>query len=550
MRSGLLTVIAAVSLVASPARAQHPHEMAAGDTATGPPLYRNLGSWTHPVTTRSKLAQKYFDQGLRLYYGFNDDEATRAFREAGRLDPTCAMAWWGVALAAGPNINMPMDAEHGTTALVAIGKAIELAPGARGSDLAYIMALSVRYAANPKTSRGVLDSAYCSSMRLLAKRYPTDADAGALFAESILDLSPWNQWANDGKPYPGTLEAVATLEAILKRHPNHPGANHFYIHAVEASSDPARALAAAKRLETLVPGAGHLVHMPSHIYARTGRYAAALRQNRRAVAVDERFIAAQKPAGVYPLMYYNHNIQFVWFAALMEGRSAEALAAARKLAGNVPPEVVAQMPMLEFVPPLPVLTLVCFGHWDEALAEPGPPASQRYATGIWHYARGVALAATGDLDRADSALDTLQAITATTPADMAISINYAAPLLRIASNALAGEIAARRGGIDEAVRRLRLAVAMEDSLHYDEPPTWYSPVRHALGAVLLKAGRPKDAEAVYRDDLKRHPENGWGLIGLWKALEAQDRGPEALAVKARFRRAWSHADVMLAASEF
>ena len=533
-----------------PATASAQHGMAPDPASAFPPLYRNLGSWTHPVTTSSKLAQKYFDQGLRLYYGFNHDEATRAFREAARLDPTCAMAWWGVALAAGPNINLPMDAEHGTTALVAIGKAIELSPRARGTDPIYIAALGVRYSADPGASRAALDSAYCASMRLLAKRFPDDADAAALFAESILDLSPWNQWAPDGKPYPGTLEAVSTLEAILKRHPNHPGANHFYIHAAEASDDPARALPAAKRLETLVPGAGHLVHMPSHIYARTGRYAEALRQNRRAVAVDERYIAAQKPAGAYPLMYYNHNIQFVWFAALMEGRSAEALAAARKLTGNVTPEVLAQMTMLEFVPPLPVLTLVRFGRWEDALAEPAPPASQRYASGIWNYARGVALAARGDFAAAGVALDTLQAIAAATPADRTISINYAAPLLRLASHALAGEIAARRGETDQAERLLRRAVAAEDSLHYDEPPTWYSPVRHTLGAVLLKAGRAQEAETVYREDLKRHPENGWSLDGLSKALEAQHRGPEAAAVKARFRKAWWRADFSLAASSF
>ncbi len=544
-----LCLVAAALLVPLTAWAQHDH---GGPVAasTPPPLYTNLGAWTHPVTTSSPRAQKYFDQGLRLYYGFNHDEAIRAFREAARLDPRCAMAWWGVALAAGPNINMPMDDDHAKVALEAIGRASALAKGTSAADRAYIGALLPRYSAVPTARRTALDSAYCDAMRKLAARFPADADAAALYAESILDLNPWNQWAHDGQPNPGTLEAVATLEALLRRHPEHPGANHFYIHAVEASEHPERALAAAKRLETLVPGAGHLVHMPSHIYARTGQYREALEQNRRAVAVDEKYIAEQKPEGAYPLMYYNHNIQFIWFSAMQEGRSAEALAAARKIVGNIPPELIAQMSMLELAPPLPIVTLVRFGRWDEALAEPGPPASERYARCVWHYARGMALAGKGDAGGAALALDSLRATAAQVPPDMIVSINPAPLLVRVATSALAGEIAARRKRGDEAVRLLRLAVAQEDSLHYDEPPTWYWPVRHALGAALLEAKRAPEAEAVYRDDLKRHPENGWSLFGLSKALEAQGRGPEAAAVKARFTKAWSLADITLAASAF
>ncbi|HEY6866443.1 MAG TPA: hypothetical protein VI792_04245 [Candidatus Eisenbacteria bacterium] len=535
-------------LLAAPALAQHDH--AGPAPVTPPPLYPDLGTWTHLVTTSSPEAQRYFDQGLRLYYGFNQDEAARAFREAARRDPKCAMAWWGVAMAAGPNINLPMDEEHGKIALEAIGKAAALAKGTDAADRAYIEALLTRYSAKPDARRGALDSAYCDAMRALWKRRPADADAGALFAESILDLNPWNQWAHDGRPNPGTLEAVATLEAVLHEHPDHPGANHFYIHAVEASDQPQRALAAAKRLETLVPGAGHLVHMPSHIYARTGQYHDALEQNRRAVAVDEKYIADQKPEGVYPLMYYNHNIQFIWFSAMMSGRSAEAVQAARKITGNVPPAMIAQMSMLELAPPLPIVTLVRFGRWNEALAEPGPPASQRYARGIWHYARGMALAGRGDVATAAAELDSVRAAGRLVPADMMISINDGPALVRLATNALAGEIAARRKRADDAVRLLRLAVAQEDSLHYDEPPTWYWPVRHALGAVLLSAGRAKDAEAVYREDLRRHPENGWSLIGLSKALGAQGRKDEAAAVDERFRKAWAEADVKLTASAF
>jgi tetratricopeptide (TPR) repeat protein len=441
-----------------------------------------------------------------------------------------------------------MDEAGAKTANAAIAQAVALAPHVSPAEQAYIAALATRYSADPGASRAALDTAYSVAMRKLWKRYPADADAGALFAESLLDLNPWNQWTRDGKPNPGTPEAVATREAVLTRQPRHPGANHFYIHAVEASDDPARALAAAKRLEALVPGAGHLVHMPSHIYARTGRYADALERNKVAAAVDEKYIAEQKPQGVYPLMYYNHNIQFIWFSAMMEGRSAEALAAARKITGNVPGEMIAQMPMLELVPPYPVMTLVRFGRWDEALAEPLPPPSQRYASGLYHYARGVAFAAKGQRESAAAELDSLRAAAALVPADMLISINRATLLLRVAALALAGEIAARSGETESAVARLREAVAAEDDLHYDEPPTWCYPVRHTLGAVLLKAGRAKEAEAVYRDDLRRHPGNGWSLLGLSQALSAQGHTADAKAVDAHYRKAWSNADVALTAS--
>lgn len=549
MKRGTFASLAALLLVAAPVLAQHEHDMAGMTGASTPPLYSDLGSWTHKVSATPE-AQKYFDQGLRLYYGFNHAEAIRAFREAARLDPACAMAWWGVAAAAGPNINMPMDDAGAKTANEAIAEATALAPKADPADQAYVAALAARYSTDPKASRAGLDSAYCNAMRKLAKGRPGDADAAALFAESILDLNPWNQWTHEGKPNPGTLEAVATLEAVLKQHPEHPGANHFYIHAVEASNDPGRALAAAKRLETLVPGAGHLVHMPSHIYARTGRYADALERNKVAVAVDEKYIADQKPEGAYPLMYYNHNIQFIMFSAMMEGRSEDAISAARKITGNVPGEMIAQMSMLEMIPPYPAQMLVRFGRWDEALKEPLPPSSERYASGICHYARGVAFAGKGQFESAAAELDSVRAMAAAVPADMIVSINLAAPLLRVATSALAGEIDTRKGNTDEGLRLLKLAVATEDSLHYDEPPTWCYPVRHTLGAALLKAGRAKDAEAVYRDDLSRHPENGWSLNGLAQAVRAQGRTQEAADVDARFRRAWANADVKLVASAY
>ncbi len=550
MNRTLSTCLTGLLLATTPAIAQHEHahEMASAPAAS-PPLFADLGSWTHTVTA-SPAAQKYFDQGLRLYYGFNHAEATRAFREAARLDPACAMAGWGIALSAGPNINMPMDDAGAMIAIEAIRHALALAPRTAAADQAYIAALAKRYSADPRASRSALDTAYCAAMRKLSKALPGDPDAAVLFAESVLDLNPWNQWAHDGTPNPGTLEAVSTLERVLKQRPDHPGANHFYIHAVEASGDPARALGAAKRLETLVPGAGHLVHMPSHIYARVGRYDDALQRNKVAVAVDEKYIAEQKPEGAYPLMYYNHNIQFIWFSAMMEGRSEEALAAARKMAGNLPADMIAQMPMLEFVPPYPVMTMVRFGNWDAVLHEPLPPTSQSYASGMAHYARGVALAAKGQFDDATTELDSVHVAATNVPANMAISINFAPPLLRVASNALAGEIATRRGQTGDGVRLLQLAVSMEDSLHYDEPPTWCFPVRHSLGAALLKAGRTKQAEAVYREDLRRHPANGWALTGLAQALRGQGREKEADRVDASFKQAWARADVRLTASAY
>ena len=544
------TIAALVSLVlaAPTANAQHQHG-GPPPASSGPvPLYSDLGTWTHRVTTSVPLAQKYFDQGLRLCYGFNHEEAIRAFREAARLDPRCAMAWWGVAFAAGPNINLPMDDAHGKIALEAIAKAKELAASVSAADRAYIDALAVRYSESATATRAGLDSAFARSMGALAKRHPADADAQVLHAESMLDLNPWNQWTHEEKPNPGTLEVVAVLEAALKKWPNHPGANHYYIHAVEASAHPERALPAAARLHTLVPGAGHLVHMPSHIYARTSRYEDARTTNEKAVAVDEKYIAEQKPEGAYPLMYYNHNIQFIWFTCCMLGRSAEALAAARKMRGNLPDDMIRQMTMLELAPPYPVMTLARFGRWDDVLKEPMPGPDLRYASGIAHYARGLAFAAKGKASEAAAELDTVRAMSGLLAPDQMVSINYAAPLLRIAASALAGEIAMARNDGAAAARNLRIAVAAEDSLHYDEPPTWYYPTRQQLGAVLLKSGRAKEAELVYREDLRRHPENGWGLFGLARALRAQGKTGEAATVDARFRKAWAHADVTLSAS--
>jgi tetratricopeptide (TPR) repeat protein len=550
MRCRRLLAVLLLSFAASPALAQH-GSMDALSKDTGPvTLFDNLGTWTHPVTVATPLAQKYFDQGLRLYYGFNDAEAIRAFREAARLDPKCAMAWWGVALAAGPNINMPMDEEHAQIASEAIAKAKALESGASAAERGYIDALAIRYSEDPSASRAGLDSAYATAMGALSKRFPSDVDARVLHAESMMDLNPWNQWKHDGGPNPGTLDIVATLEAALKQHPEHVGANHFYIHAVEASPHPERALASAERLKTLEPGAGHLVHMPAHIYARVGRFREARIANEKAIAVDEKYIDEEEPEGIYPLMYYNHNIQFLWFVCCMEGRSSEALAAARKLKSHLSDDMVRQMPMLEMAPPYPIMTLARFGRWDDVLKEPMPPSDLRYASAVTHYARGLALVGTGRIPEARVELDSVRALAAMAPADQMESINYASTLLRVAANALAGEIAAAAKDTEGAVRHLRAAVSCEDSLHYDEPPTWYYPTREQLGAVLLDAGRAKEAETVYRNDLLRHPENGWSLFGLAKALRALGDTREADGVESRFKKAWAEADVTPASSAY
>jgi tetratricopeptide (TPR) repeat protein len=542
-------LVAVLSLAcALPAAAEHQHDVKTTDQV---PLFDNLGTHHHKITTKMPLAQRYFDQGLRLVYAFNHDEAVRAFKEAARLDPNCAMAYWGIGLALGPNYNLPLDPERNQAAYAATQQAVKLAPKASAAERAYIAALAKRYSLAPGADRKALDRAYADAMREVAHSHPDDTDAATLFAESLMDLRPWALWTLDGQPQPGTLEIVATLEAVLKKDPMHPGANHYYIHAIEASPHPERGLVAAERLHNLVPGAGHLVHMPSHIYMRTGRYGDAADANAQAIKVDEAYIAAAKPSGVYPMMYYPHNIHFFWAAASMEGRSADAIRAAREVTNGVSPEMVTEMDMLEYFVPTALFALTRFGKWDDILKEPAPPLDQTYATGIWHYARGLALAANGRLDQAAGEQQAVAAAAAAIPPDRIIGDNTPpAALLHIAAETLAGEIAARRGQTDEAIKHLQEAVRAQDALPYTEPPPWYYPVRQSLGAVLLAAGRPGDAEAVYRDDLQRNPENGWSLYGLWQALRARKAEAEAAAVDERFRKAWARADVRLTASRF
>ena len=525
---------------------------AAAPAGGAPVLFDNLGDYHRTITTTSRQAQAYFDQGLRLVYGFNHHEAQAAFREAARLDPTCAMCVWGSALTYGSNYNSPTDAERERGAWAAVSRARTLA-AARGTEpeRALIAALAARHSAAPTADRAALDRAYADAMRDVTRRFPADLDAATLFADALMNLRPWSLWTPEGTPQPGTEEIVATLERVLAADPRHPGANHLYIHAVEASPDPRRAEAAADRLLALMPGAGHMVHMPSHIYYRIGRYADAGSVNVAAVAADRAYFAKSQPSPIYRGMYYPHNLDFVWHAASMEGRSAECVRAAREFASEVPAAAVLEMPDMETAPAAPLLALARFGRWDEVLAQPAPPAKMLYVTAAWRYARGLAFSATSRRAEAARELAELQVVLASVPADRTVAGFFKmADMVRLASATLAGEMAARGGDVEAAVKHLALAVRLQDEHWFTEPPPWHYPVRQSLGAALLQAGRAAEAEAVYREDLRRNPENGWSLFGLAQSLRAQAKTADAAAVDARFSRAWGRADVRLTSSRF
>src|SRR5688572_14677756 len=555
-----IVLLALPAFLLSPARADHlpaePASPARSDAAAARPgpLFDGLGSHRFPTSTKNARAQRYIDQGLILHYGFNHEEAIRSFEEAVRLDPRSAMAWWGVALAHGPNINLPMDTEHGSKAATAIGRARSLSKNATPRERAYIDALSRRYQAGPAAGTGAarpgLDSAYVGAMRALARAHPDDLDAATLFAEALMNLRPWDHWTKDGKMQPGTGELLEVLEGVLARAPGHPGANHFYIHSIEASPTPDKALPMADRLRTLVPAAGHLVHMPAHVYMRTGRYDDASASNQQGATADSAYIAQTGADGVHTMMYPPHNVHFLWASLAVAGRSQEAMAAARRAASMLSPETVAAMPMAEFLPPTPWFSLLRFGRWDEMLAEAAPPASQRYVSGMWHYARGMALAAKGRAEEARVASDSLEAIAALTDPAFMVDINSAKALLELAGEVLTARLAQAAGRTDEARVHLERAVAREDDLRYAEPPAWYQPVRQLLGQALLDARRPADAERVFREDLVHYPENGWSLHGLERALTMQGRTDEARAVGERFARAWARADVELERASF
>lgn len=516
------------------------------------PLLDGMGDLHWKVTTDSELAQRYFDQGMTLSYGFNHLEAERSFREAARLDDGCAMCLWGAALVLGPNINDPVPTpERETKAYETVQQAAARTDGASDKERALIDALKLRYAATPPSDRAPLDQAYADAMRKVAKRFPDDLQVQTLFAEAMMDTMPWAYWDEEGEPKPLTREVFATLDSVLARDSNHPGANHFYIHAVE-QEHPERGVQAADNLGRKVPGAGHLVHMPSHIYIRVGRYHDGSLANELAIEADDDYVTQCRAQGIYPVAYMPHNHHFLWATTTMEGRSADAISAARHTAKHVNRSLMREpsMTMLQHFASIPYYALVRFGKWDEVLAEPAPDPDLLYPTAVWHYARGVALARTGRLAAARKELARVQEI-ASNPKLEELRIwglNPTSSLAEIASLVLSAEVEAAEGRRKKAAALLRQAIAIEDALIYGEPPDWFYPVRHNLGAVLLDAGRPAAAEKVFRDDLARFPNNGWSLMGLEQSLRKQGKAKEADAVHARFEDAWKHADIEITTS--
>ena len=515
------------------------------------PLLDGMGAHHRPITTDDEMVQRYFDQGLVLAYGFNHAEAARSMREAIRRDPECAACYWGLALVLGPNINSMMDASDLPEAWNAVQKALELSPGASTAEQALIAALAERYSLENPEDRSALDVAYAEAMREVAEKYPEHTDAGTLFAEALMDTTPWDYWLQDGSPKPVTREIMATLERIMELDPEHPGANHLYIHTVEAAR-PELATAAADRLGALAPGAGHLVHMPSHIYLRLGRYHEAAEANQRAIEADDDYVAACRKQGLYPLMYMPHNRHFLWFAASMEGRSEVAITAAREMAATQDAEKMRApgLGSLQHYWSTPIYAMVRFGRWEEILAEPMPDEDLVYPNGVWAFARGMAHIRLGDLEAAAGELERLTEIAADPELETVTvwDLNTTAALAAIAREVLAGELAAAQGDTEGAIARLEAGVGLEDDLYYDEPPPWHAPVRHNLGSVLLAENRAMEAEVVFREDLEKFPENGWGLFGLAASLEAQQKSDEAAEAKRRFAEAWQWADVELEAA--
>lgn len=519
------------------------------------PLRDNLGKHQYPVSTTVPKAQRYFDQGLILSFGFNHAEAARSFQEAARLDPKCAMCYWGEALVLGPNINAPMSDSAVPLAYAAVQKAWSLDGHATKKEKALIQALTKRYGNEIVKERAHLDAAYAEAMREVYQQFPDDVVIGSLLAEALMDLHPWDYWKKNGESQPWTSEIVSLLESVLEQMPKQPLANHLYIHVIEGSPHPEKALSSAERLATLVPGSGHLVHMPAHIYLRVGRYRDAALANQQAVKVDQHYLNHSHVESIYTAAYIPHNYHFLWAAAAKTGQYKLAVQAARDTAAKVNPAEMRTPGFsgtLQHFSLMPLYTQALFGKWHEILAEPGPPADLLYARGIWHYARGLALLRQGNFDSAQLELTFLQQIVSD-PAvvDLKIfDINEISQILEIAQAMLEGEISAAQQDYDSAIDHLKQAVALEDGLNYTEPKDWYLPPRQVLGSVLLAAGKAAGAEQVYREDLHFHPQSGWSLFGLVQALRAQDKKIDAETTQEQFDEAWSDADVVLTSSRF
>ncbi len=499
-----------------------------------------LGDLHHPVSAKNKEAQEFFDQGLRLIYAFNHDEAARSFRKAAELDPSLAMAYWGIAEAVGPNYNDPADDGRFKEAHEAIQKAVDRSAGAWPVEQAYIAAMAKRFPADPKADRRRAAEEYRDAMRDVVKNYPDDLDAATLFAEAGMGLHPWGLWHSDGTPEEGTEEIVATLESVIRREPNHLGALHYYIHAVEASNSPERALPAANRLAALAPGAGHIVHMPAHVYIRTGDYAAAAKTNQEAAEADRAYIKSSGAEGIYPLMYYSHNLHFIAVCSAMDGDYAESKKAADMLAEHVRPSV-KDMPDVEGFLTIPMAVDVRFHRWDEILAMKQPDAAMKTAAGFWHFARGMALAGKGRIGEAEAEYKIVSDEEKATSADVTFTMpinNKTKDILKIAENVLGAQVALARKDNAGAAKMLREAVAVQDGLKYNEPPDWFFPVRESLGGVLMMNGDTKAAEQVFREDLAKNPRNPRSLFGLHRALREQGRDSDAWFVEKEFRESW------------
>jgi len=524
--------------------AQHGHGSHATPEKRTVWLDNGLGNIDHPVSTKNAEAQKFFNQGLAYLYAFNHAEGIASFKHAAELDPTLAMAYWGMSLGLGANYNDPANPERFRQAYTHLQKAIELAPKASEADRSYINALAKRYSKDPAADKQKLANDYKSSMAELVKQYPDDLDAATLYAESMMNLRPWQLWSLDGKPAEGTLEILAVLEGVLKRNPNHTGANHYYIHSIEASPNPERGSAAAMRLMGLAPSAGHLVHMPSHIFLRTGDWGEAVRSNDLAIVADRNYIAKSGATGIYPLMYYNHNIHMLAASHAGHGNYAGAIKAARELAANVGPNVAA-MPMLEMFMPYAIVTLTRFQKWDEIAKFPQPVAELKNTNAIWRLARGLAANEIGKTADAEKELAAMRAVVLTIPADAGLGNSSAHGVMKVADELLAGEIALAKGDKTTGIAALRRAVAAEDLVNYNEPPDWHLPTREWLGRALLRTGDFAGAEAVYRKEIENNPRNGRGLFGLAEALNKQGKTTSAALVMKEFEKAWAGADTKL-----
>ncbi|PLW83486.1 hypothetical protein CWI75_03780 [Kineobactrum sediminis] len=522
----------------------------------GASFLEGLGEHSMVVTTRNPEVQRWFDQGLMLTYGFNHDAAERSFLRALELDAECAMCWWGAALVLGPHVNAGMNPAQNPVAWERLQAARALAGQASDRERDYIEALSSRYAEHPPEDRTSLDIAYAAAMAKLVQQYPDDLDAATFHAEALMDLQPWDFWDSEGRPKGNTTEFVAQLESILARNESHPGALHLYIHAVEASPDPGRGAAAADRLRDLIPGSGHLVHMPAHIYARVGRWHDASEVNRDAIKADDLYLATCRPMpGVYPLGYVPHNHHFLWFAATMAGERAVALAAAEATGERTSDPELMRMPGMEALQQFsltPLYAKVRFGLWDDITLIPRPADDLPFHVGIWHYAQGLAAIRQARLE--DAAVHHQALLAATEDPRIRSLLTWGRYSLiqgtQVAERVLAGELAAAQGDGSLAVAALSEAIVLEDAIPYDEPPGWHAPVRQTLGAVLLELGRAEEAEFTYREELKRNPENGWSLFGLAEALTVQGREQAAADIRLRYNTAWAHADIELTGSRF